>query len=104
VAIGVVVVGVLLVEPYVPERVSWAIRHHQALRFYPDALVGYEYPEMYNRLFGEDYVPDPYIERAYQYAWNHKWYMEARLITLNDEYSFDPNAKVSIDCSVTIGN
>jgi hypothetical protein len=23
--------------------------------------------------------------------------MEARLITLNDEYSFDPNAKVSVD-------
>jgi predicted HD phosphohydrolase len=89
--------GAQLVEPYVPEKVSWAIRYHQALRFYPDPSVGYEYPEMYNRLFGKDYVPEPYIEEAYKYALNHKWYMEARLITLNDEYSFDPNAKVSID-------
>lgn len=80
-----------------PEKVSWAIRYHQALRFYPDPSVGYEYPEMYNRLFGKDYVPEPYIEEAYKYALNHKWYMEARLITLNDEYSFDPNAKVSVD-------
>ena len=33
--------------------VSWVIRYHQALRFYfyPDPSVGYEYPEMYNRLF-----------------------------------------------------
>jgi hypothetical protein len=89
--------GAQLVEPYVPEKVSWAIRYHQALRFYPDPSVGYEYPEMYNRLFGKDYVPEPYIEEAYKYALNHKWYMEARLITLNDEYSFDPNAKVSVD-------
>ena len=59
---------------------------------------------MYNRLFGKDYVPDLYIEKAYQYARNHKWYMEACLITLNDEYSFDPNAKVSVGCSVTIRN
>ena len=42
VAIGVVVVGGLLVELYVPEKVSWAIRYHQALRFYPDAPVRYE--------------------------------------------------------------
>jgi len=29
-------------EPYVSEKVSWAIRHHQALRFYADSSVGYE--------------------------------------------------------------
>ena len=34
-----------LVEPYVDEEVSWAIRYHQALRFYADESVGYEYPE-----------------------------------------------------------
>ena len=28
---------------------------------------------------------------------NHKWYMEPRLVTVNDLYAFDPNAKVSID-------
>src|SRR5205085_5255203 len=28
---------------------------------------------------------------------NHKWYMEPRLVTVNDLYAFDPNAKVSIE-------
>lgn len=94
--------GGQLFEPYVPEKVSWAIRYHQALRFYPDSSVGYEYPEMYHRMFGKDYVPDPYIEAAYNYARNHKWYMEARLITMNDEYSFDRNAQVSIEPFIDI--
>ena len=76
--------GAQLVEPYVDERVAWAIRYHAALRFYPDESVGYEYPEMYNRIFGEDYIPEPYIERDYQHARAHKWYMDARLVTLND--------------------
>jgi hypothetical protein len=94
--------GAQLVEPYVPEKVSWAIRYHQALRFYPDLAAGYEYPEMYHRIFGRDYVPPPYIEAAYKYARNHKWYMEARLITVNDLYSFDPQAKVSIEPFIDI--
>jgi len=94
--------GAQLVEPYVPEKVSWAIRYHQALRFYPDPSVGYEYPEMYHRLFGRDYKPSPHIEAAYKYARNHKWYMEARMITVNDLYSFDPNAKVSIEPFIDI--
>src|SRR5438128_6610507 len=63
--------GAQLIEPYVSERVSWAIRYHQALRFYPDTSVGYEYPEMYNRIFGKDYVPAPHIKAAYTYARNH---------------------------------
>ncbi len=73
--------GAQLVEPYVSEKVTWAIRYHQCLRFYPDASVGYEYPEMYNRIFGKDYVPQPHIKAAYDYARKHKWYMEARLVT-----------------------
>ena len=31
--------GAQLVEPYVDEEVSWAIRAHQALRFFPDESV-----------------------------------------------------------------
>ena len=53
-----------LVEPYVDEEVSWAIRYHQALRFYPDESVGYQYPELYKTLFGEDYQPEPGGARA----------------------------------------
>src|SRR5690348_14041765 len=34
--------GAQMIEPYVDEEVSWAVRAHQALRFFPDASVGYE--------------------------------------------------------------
>ncbi len=87
--------GAQLIEPYVDEEVSWAVRAHQALRFFPDESVGYAYPEMYVRHFGKDYEPDDYIKEAYQRARNHKWYMTGRMITVHDIYSFDPNAKVS---------
>src|SRR5438552_5129124 len=60
--------GAQMLEPYVPEKVSWGIRYHQALRFYPDTSVGYEYPEMYHQIFGKDYVPPPHVEAAYKYA------------------------------------
>jgi hypothetical protein len=89
--------GEQLVAPYVDEEVSWAIRCHQALRFFPDDSVGYEYPQMYVKLMGADYKVEPYVEEEYKRARNHKWYMSSRLITLNDLYSFDPNAVVTID-------
>ena len=94
--------GAQMIEPYVDEEVSWAIRMHQALRFFPDPAVGYEYPEMYIRNFGADYKPEPYIVADYERARNHKWYMSARLICINDIYSFDPDAKVNLDDFVDI--
>lgn len=94
--------GASLVEPYVDERVSWGLRYHQPLRFFPDPANNYEYPEFYNRIFGEDYEPDPYIQAAYDYARNHKWYMEARLITMNDEYAFNDELEVSVEPFVDI--
>src|SRR3990172_9850504 len=30
-----------MIEPYVDERITWGIRYHQALRFFPDPAVGY---------------------------------------------------------------
>ncbi len=89
--------GAQLVEPYVSERVSWAIRYHQALRYYPDPEVGYEYPEMYVRLFGENYQPPAYLEHAYRTAREHRWYGVARHVTLFDDYSFDLNAPFDLD-------
>jgi len=86
-----------LVEPYVDEEVSWAIRYHQALRFFPDESVGYAYPQMYVKLFGADYKVDPYIERDAAYARDHKWYMTSRLITVNDLYAFDPSVQVELE-------
>jgi len=86
-----------LVEPYVDPEAAWAIRYHQALRFYADESVGYQYPESYVKLFGPEYRPEPYIERAYKTACAHKWYMSARLLTVNDLYAFDPNVKVELE-------
>jgi hypothetical protein len=86
-----------LLEPYVDEEVSWAIRMHQALRFFPDESVGYKYPELYIKFFGPDYKPEPYIVAEYERAKKHKWYMTSRMITCYDVYSFDPNAKVDIE-------
>jgi hypothetical protein len=88
--------GAQLVEPYVDPEVSWAIRFHQALRFYPDESVGYSYPEQYVRLFGADYQPEPYIAAAYAEARAHRWYMTSRLITVNDLYAFDPTVEVEL--------
>lgn len=89
--------GAQLVEPYVSERISWGIRYHQALRYYPDPAVGYEYPEMYVAMFGAGYRPPAYIEAAYQHARKHRWYMTARHITMFDDYSFDRSAPFSVD-------
>jgi hypothetical protein len=81
--------GAQIIEPYVSEKVSFAIRHHQTLRFYPDEKFGYEYPE-------------PYLEQNYKWVRNHKWYELPRLVTVNDLYSFDPDHKVAIDPFVDI--
>jgi hypothetical protein len=48
-------------------------------------------------MFGPDYTPEPYIHEAYKYAKAHKWYMSARMICVNDLYSFDPNVVVTMD-------
>lgn len=89
--------GAQMIEPYVPEKTAFAVRYHQTLRFYPDPEAGYEYPDQYYRIFGHDYQPPKYIEDTYKWLKNHKWYMEPRLVTVNDLYAFDPNAKVSLE-------
>jgi hypothetical protein len=70
---------------------------HQCLRFYPDESVGYVYPENYRRMFGDDYEPEPYIAAEYERAKIHKWYMSARMICVNDLYSFDPDVVVELE-------
>ena len=85
-----------MIEPYVDEEVSWSVRVHQALRFFPDESVGYKYPDAYVKYFGPDYRPEPYIEEEYKRARKHRYYMTARLICVNDIYSFDPNAVVNL--------
>jgi hypothetical protein len=81
--------GAEMYAPYVSEKTAFAIRYHQALRFYDDEAHGYKYPDLYRRTFGEDYKPEPYIEATYKYVRAHKWYEEPRLVTVNDLYAFE---------------
>jgi len=94
--------GAQIIEPYVSPKVTFAIRYHQTLRFFPDPANGYEYPDLYKRTFGVDYVPPPYIQETYKMVRNHKWYIEPRHVTVNDLYAFDPKAVVTIDPFVDI--
>lgn len=89
--------GAQLIEPYVSERIAFAVRYHQALRFFADEAAGYEYPEVYRRLYGVDYVPEERLQAAYQFVRGHRWYDAAREVTVSDLYAFDPAAKVTID-------
>jgi hypothetical protein len=94
--------GGQLYEHYVPERTAFAIRYHQALRFYPDAKVNYEMPDFYRRAFGIDYVPVPHVQRDYEMVRRHKWYDAPRAVTVNDLYAFDADAVVTIEPFVDI--
>jgi hypothetical protein len=94
--------GAQLYGPYVPEKVAFAIRYHQALRFYEDKEAGYEYPDLYRNLFGEDYVPSPHIQADYKMLKSHQWYMEPRLVTVTDLYAFEPGVVVTIDPFIDI--
>ena len=89
--------GAQLVEPYVDEEVTWAIRAHQVLRFYADEAAGYEYPQSYVTMFGPEYRPDAYVEEDYKRMRAHKWYMYGRQITVHDIYSFDANVHVELE-------
>jgi hypothetical protein len=89
--------GAQLIEPYVDPEVAFAIRFHQPLRYFADEAMGYPYPEQYKRLFGEAYEPPPYVHRLYEQARAHRWYESARILTLNDEYSWEPETPVSLE-------
>jgi len=77
-----------LVAPYVTEEVAWAIKYHQALRYFADESVGFAYPDAYLSFFGPDYEPPEYIRQAHDEARAHRWYMTSRLITVYDVYAF----------------
>jgi len=86
-----------MIAPYVDEEIAWAVKYHQALRYFADESVGYTYPESYLRFFGPDYVPPEYIRRDAEEARRHRWYMSARLVTLNDIYFFEDASDVDPD-------
>ena len=86
-----------MIEPYVDEEISWAVRAHQILRFFPDPAVGYEYPEAYRKYFGPHFVPEPYIRAEYERMKDHKYYTMGRIITINDIYAFDPDVTCQLE-------
>ena len=47
-------------------------------------------------------MPLPYIKQAYEFARKHRWYMDARMITVHDLYAFDPGMQVSLDPFIDI--
>lgn len=89
--------GAQMIAPYVDEEIAWAVQYHQALRYFADESVGYQYPDSYRRFFGPDYVPPDYIRRDAQIAKQHRWYMSARLVTLYDKYFFEKSDPIDPD-------
>jgi hypothetical protein len=86
--------GAQMIGPYVSEEIAWAVQNHQALRYFADEAVGYKYPEAYVRFFGAEYLPPEYIRHEAQAARKHRWYMSARLVTLNDIYFFEKSEPI----------
>ncbi len=89
--------GAQMIEPYVDEEVCWAVRMHQVIKFFPDDEAGYEYPQSYKVMFGEDYQPPEYVIAEYKRARQHKWYRSALAICMNDDYSFNPDLTVELE-------
>ena len=80
--------GAQMIAPYVDEEIAWAVKYHQALRYFADEPNGYRYPESYHRFFGPDYTPPDYIRHDAEQARQHRWYMTSRLVTIYDIYFF----------------
>jgi hypothetical protein len=89
--------GAQMIAPYVSEEVAWAVKYHQALRYFADEAAGFKYPDAYNKFFGPDFSPPEYLHRAHEEARNHRWYMTSRLITIYDIYSFEDGVEVDPD-------
>ncbi|MEZ5285330.1 MAG: hypothetical protein R2712_11095 [Vicinamibacterales bacterium] len=93
--------GAQMIEPYVPERTSWAIRYHQALRFYPTSANGYEYPERTTDLRQGLRAAAVHQGRALLRA-------QAQALHRRPDghgqrpHAFGPNAKVSLDPFIDI--
>jgi hypothetical protein len=48
-------------------------------------------------MFGSDYQPEPYIDATYRMVRKHRWYIEPRMVTVNDLYAFDPSVTVPLE-------
>jgi hypothetical protein len=89
--------GAQMIAPYVSAEIAWAVKYHQALRYFADETVGYAYPRSYDAFLGADYRPPEYICRDHAVARQHRWYMTSRLITVYDIYSFEEGESIDPD-------
>ena len=77
-----------IIAPYVSGDIAWVVNFHQALSYFADESIGFDYPDAYVHFFGENYELPDYIRHAHDEARNHRWYMTSRLITIYDVYAF----------------
>ena len=70
--------GAQLLEPYVDEEVTWAIRHHQALRFFPDESSATATRSSTSSCSAPTTSPSRTSRRLTD-AREHKWYSERPL-------------------------
>ena len=95
--------GAQMFEPYVSENVTFAIRYHQALRFYRRTRKRVtNIPTCTAACSAWITSREKYIEDTYKMVRKHKKYMLPRQVTVNDLYAFDPNVKVTIDPFIDI--
>lgn len=86
-----------MIEPYVHPEVTWAVKHHQALRYRPDPAYGYEYPAAYVKWFGDDFEVKPHVKAEWEYCAQHEWFDTAMQVVINDLYAFEPGLVVTIE-------
>jgi hypothetical protein len=91
-----------LIEPYVDEEVRVGRARTPGAALLPRRIRRVCVSGNVHQPFRANYEPDGYIKEAYKRARDHKWYMTARMITVHDIYSFDPNAVVSWESFVDI--
>lgn len=85
-----------LIEPYVHPEVTWAVRYHQALRYFTEPQYNYDYPTFYKSAFGEDFVVPAYLQADRDRARQHPWYDTAMQVVVNDFYAFEPGVELDL--------
>ncbi|XOV83873.1 MAG: hypothetical protein ACFHXK_01910 [bacterium] len=85
-----------LIEPYVHPEVTWAVRYHQALRYFAEPAYNYDYPAFYKSAFGENFEVPAYLQADRDRARQHPWYDTAMQVVVNDFYAFEPDAAVDL--------
>jgi hypothetical protein len=85
-----------LIEPYVHPEVTWAVRYHQALRYFAEPDYNYDYPAFYKNAFGEDFVVPAYLQADREHARQHRWYDTAMHVVVNDFYAFEPDVELDL--------